>query len=201
MKLVTIKTATATDRQLLDFARTFLQIDGVQPNSSRETLLSKIAKVHQHDTVTVVSTDDEAPEPEHNAPPARVVPDVLDDGLRMDTDSRSDPTYTIILQQQSGLGNFGKRPVPVGVNGRVMLIPRGIEVTIPARFFLALREAVESKFEDVVDQDNPTKVERVETETLSYPFQIVKQPTQAELDTWAKAKADKMSKRSTKQAA
>lgn len=57
-----------------------------------------------------------------------------------------------------------KQPVPIGVNGRVIRIKRGEQVTIPERFVHALRNAVQQ----IRDADSG-EMRDVE----AYPFQIL----------------------------
>lgn len=188
MKLSTIPLNDASDRQLVDYARTFLQLD-VHPNAKRETVLAKIGQgAPGNDQCTIVLAEVEVEEERRQ--PTEAVREALlnDDGRRFDVASQDDPRFTIIIQEQGGLGNFGKRAVPVACNGRTMLIPRGKECTIPARYYYVLKEAMENHIEDVPNEDNPSKVDRVETEVMSYPFQIVKMPSQAELDAWNEKK-------------
>lgn len=188
MKLSTIPLADASDRQLVDYARTFLQLD-VHPNAKRETVLSKISQGAPGNEQCTIVLPDLEPEPELRQPVPAVREVLLnDDGRRFDIASQEDPRFTIIIQEQGGLGNFGKRAVPVACNGRTMLIPRGKECTIPARYYYVLKEAMENHIEDVPMEDNPSKVERVETEVMSYPFQIIRMPSQAELDAWNEKK-------------
>ncbi|MBF0175715.1 MAG: hypothetical protein HQL63_02530 [Magnetococcales bacterium] len=71
-------------------------------------------------------------------------------------------TVRIHLQRSDGKG--GDRPVPVAVNGSLMLIPRGKAVRVPRKFVEALQNAKTTHFEqDEHGEFHPR-------ETLSYPF-------------------------------
>lgn len=71
----------------------------------------------------------------------------------------------IIIQRSDEVG--GDEAVPVGVNGRVMLIPRGEPVTIPLAYFEVLQNAVTHRYESLRDGGlNP-----VPRAVPMYPFQ------------------------------
>jgi hypothetical protein len=61
----------------------------------------------------------------------------------------------------------GDEPVPIGVNGRVMLVPRGDIVEIPLTYFNVLKNAVKDIYESLPDGGmNP-----VPRKVPAYPFQ------------------------------
>lgn len=72
----------------------------------------------------------------------------------------------ILIQRQSGNGN--DQPVPIGVNGSVMFVPRGVEVEIPWIYYHALSNAVQQEF-DPDDQDGLKKARDIPT----YPYSVI----------------------------
>jgi len=67
----------------------------------------------------------------------------------------------------------GDRDVPVGVNGKVFLIKRGIEVEVPRSVVEVLKNAKETRWEWVPSNNHPQGGELVSREALSYPFSVV----------------------------
>jgi hypothetical protein len=199
MKLATISIEAADDRQLLNYLRTFLNIE-TSAQASRQTLISKIEQAMPGiKEITALVESDDVPEPA--APPVATEEqrqnagvNYKDDGVLLDVGSTNDPRVKLIIHEQQGMGNFGKRAVPVAVNGRTMLIPRNQEVSIPYRFFEALNAAKETSYEDVADEDNPRKVERIETTAHSYPFTVLERPSQAAIAAWHKRAEDEQKK-------
>ena len=63
----------------------------------------------------------------------------------------------------------GDQPVPVAVNGRAMLIPRGERVEVPESYVKVLEHAIEYRY-DERDLGNGQK-EMVRREVPAYPFQ------------------------------
>ena len=64
----------------------------------------------------------------------------------------------------------GSDDVQVGVNGSVMLVPRGKDVDIPYRYYEALKNAVADKYEMMPDGKSMNPVPR---KVPAYPFQVV----------------------------
>ena len=79
--------------------------------------------------------------------------------------SKSD-MVRLILSEQSGAG--GDRPVPVGVNGKIMLIPRGEEVEIPRSYFEVLKAAQTQ----ITNQESEHGILKTR-DVSSYPFQLL----------------------------
>lgn len=105
----------------------------------------------------------------------------------VDKTSDGDPKVVIHIPKQAGPG--GERHVPVAVNGRLMLIPRAQNVEIPYRFYEALRNAVETRYEEVPAKgDQPSYLRPIEV--LSYPFHAVRMPDAAEIEAWRKPQDD-----------
>lgn len=76
--------------------------------------------------------------------------------------------YMIFIPEEDKPG--GQEPVPVGVNGSVMLIPRGKDVPVPVEFVLALRNAVMDIYDPVTEGYGGIRKPR---HVPAYPFQIV----------------------------
>ena len=70
--------------------------------------------------------------------------------------SRSQKKIRVVINPQEG--SDGKFDVPLGVNGRVLLVKRGVEVAIPEEYFFVLRDA---KVDQLVR--NPGEEEQVIT--------------------------------------
>lgn len=99
----------------------------------------------------------------------------------VDKSSEGDPKVTIHIPRQSGPG--GDRHVPVSVNGRLMLIPRARNVEIPYRYYEALNNAIEARYEEVPARgDQPADMKR--TDVHSYPFHVLRMPAAAEVEAW-----------------
>ena len=84
------------------------------------------------------------------------------------------PSDKIRLILSEGNGAGGASPVPVGVNGKIMLIPRGEEVEIPRTYFNVLKDAISR----VTYQEGETGTIK-SRDVASYPFQILSDPVQA----------------------
>lgn len=67
----------------------------------------------------------------------------------------------------------GDRDVPVGVNGKLYLIQRGVDVEVPAEVVEVLRNAVETRWEQRKDPENPLRSQMIRRDTHAYPFSIV----------------------------
>lgn len=91
--------------------------------------------------------------------------------------SKNDPKVRLIINETPGPG--GKRAIFVSCNGVAMLIPRGEEVDVPYRYYLILKAAVMTAYE----QDDET-FDIIGREVASYPFQVVRLPTHEEMQPW-----------------
>jgi hypothetical protein len=144
-----IPIAEATEEQLRAFAETHLGIS-IHANSKIETLRAKVSAAWNKDEITV---SDDAPEPRLER---RVAPV-----------SASNGKVKLIIQRTDEAG--GDEPVPVGVNGRVMLIPRGEEVEVPQSYFEVLKNAIKHIYEPLKDGGiNP-----VPRKVAMYPYQRI----------------------------
>jgi hypothetical protein len=162
----------ASDAQIEAFVDT-LQLDrtGI---TGRSNLLALLATAHEDDFIFVNDVvidlggqDDEAlPEPQQTP--------------SFGTAYESDPKWRVVLGTTDMPG--GKQPVPVGVNGKVVVIQRNMTVDVPHRFYLALQSAVRG----TVTQDAKTR-EIIEGQITNYPItQILKAPSEQEIADWEK---------------
>jgi len=146
----------ATQEQLLTFARNTLGLN-LPPNTKKETLLGKIKVVWEKDYL-LVSAKQSEPEQQVAGTPIPIT-----DGQQPPESSK----VRIIIQPTEEAG--GNDPVQVGVNGKVMLIPRGEEVDIPLSYFEVLKHAITYKYGSNPDGSlNP-----VARKVPLYPFQRV----------------------------
>ncbi len=91
--------------------------------------------------------------------------------------SETDPKVRMFINEAEGAG--GQRAVFVSVNNVPMLIPRGEEVDVPYRYYLALKAAIST----VHEQDENT-YEILSRNVPSYPFQVIRLPTDKEMEPW-----------------
>lgn len=166
----------ANVEELKAFANGVLGIEVHPATTKVESVLAKIQPAWPHDYIMVDDQAEPSPEVEQGAPPPRV------DGQTPagKTPAADDPKVTVVISEQPVPG--GKRPVAVGHNGVFMLIPRGTPQVIPYRYFLVLRDAVETQY----SEDEHNEGEFIETIGYSYPFQVLKGPTEEEEEAWRK---------------
>jgi hypothetical protein len=170
--------AEATEAQLREFAQNVLglAIDHKTKGDKRRAAIGRAWPNQDHILVADTAPPAEAPAPaldiNHTAVPATKA--------MVDRTSGLDPKVKINISREAGPG--GDRAVPVSVNGVAMVIPRGEDVTVPYRFYLALRNAITT----LVEQD-PNTLEEFRRDTPSYPFQVVGPlPSEAEIAAWSK---------------
>ena len=84
------------------------------------------------------------------------------------------PGHARIVLHRDPTPGHKNSPVQVGVNGRLLHIPRGVQVDVPIPFINALNDArsVMPRQQQGATRDNPAGMYKDE-ELLSYPFQIV----------------------------
>jgi len=146
----------ASDAELRSFANDTLGLN-LPPNTKTDTLRGKIRLAWDKDFVLTDDDPVDAPTQEGDAP----VPITESQALPKEGYRR------IILQETDD--SDGMEPVPVGVNGKIMLVPRGKEVDIPEAYYHVLCNAITHKFDALPDggiNPDPRKVPL-------YPFQLV----------------------------
>ena len=78
---------------------------------------------------------------------------------------------TIMIHKTGEKG--GDRDVPIGVNGRISLVQRGVEVEVPRSVLEVLKNAKETRWEWVPNNSHPQGGELVSREAHAYPFSVV----------------------------
>lgn len=144
-----IPLAQASEEQLRVFAETHLGIV-IPPGSKIEALRAKVAAAWNKDEIVI---QDDAPKSQSEGRRAAHV--------------SANGKVKLIIQRTDDAG--GDEPVPVGVNGRVMLVPRGEEVEIPQPYFEVLKNAVKHIYEPLKDGGiNP-----IPRKVAMYPYQRI----------------------------
>lgn len=84
------------------------------------------------------------------------------------------PGHARIVLHKDPTPGHSNSHVPVGLNGRTLLVPRGTPVDVPIPFLGVLRDAVQLTRRQVSEPDG-THLQGVvaEEELLSFPFQII----------------------------
>ncbi len=138
----------ASDAELAEFARNTLGLN-VPGNITRAKLVSNIEACWSQPHIALEDGEAAPAAVESVAPP---VEDVTPGHVKVFVNST----------EEAG----GSDPIPVGVNGKVMLVPRDAEVEIPVKYYLVLRNANAAKYKvlknergDEIGLDpNPTMV-------------------------------------------
>lgn len=161
----------ASDQQVEDFLD-MMQLDRSE-TTGRANLLALLATVHDEDhiIVSVNEGSDQADQNEEAMPEPQQFPS-------FGQAYKSDPIWRMKIGTTPMPG--GKQPVPVGVNGVVVVIQRDMVVDVPHRFYLALQAAIQH----TVTQNSKTRAIE-EGEVSNYPItQIVKAPSPEEIAEW-----------------
>lgn len=154
-KTVPLKEATA--EQMRTFAKNSLGM-AFPANTKEETMRAKIASAWAKPEIPVASADADDADALPPSPPRPVTAEQQKPGKKM---------VRIIIAQTEEPG--GADPVPVGVNGSVMIIPRGKEVDIPLAYFEVLKNAVQDRY--VTDEEGNILAEP--RKVPAYPWQRV----------------------------
>ena len=170
---IKIAVAMATEDQLRWFATNQLNLE-VSPKDNAAKLKVAIARAWDDTDITVPADIGGKSAP---APAARKV----DVAALVPKDSHRDPKVTILVNRQEGPG--GDRPVEVGVNGTLILIPRGEPVTVAYRYYEALKNAVQTIYDQGADGEISAR------DVHAYPFQVITMPDRSEVDAWITAQA------------
>ena len=150
-----IPISEATEQQLRDFASTHLQLD-IHHNAKLETVRSKVEQAWDKDEIFVDAPEEadmsgQAPQPVLNSqqpcPPGFV---------------------RIRIHQTEEPG--GDEDVPIGVNGKINLVQREKDVTIPHEYYEALTRAIEYRYEMLPDGVNMNPVPR---QIQKYPHSVI----------------------------
>ena len=168
---VKIKLADASTEQLRWFAGSYLNLE-VSPSDNANALRVAISRAWDDSEISVPSDmggDAKKPSPRKVAAPAP-------GAALAPKDSSRDPRVTLIISRQDGPG--GDRPVEVGVNGTLILIPRGEPSTVAYRYYEALKNAVQTVYEQTSDGDI------IGRDVHTYPFQVTNMPSEAAVQAW-----------------
>lgn len=163
----------ASDAQLRSFASDFLQLDLSKSCDTRAKLLAEIGKAWKQPFINVAVSDS----PLQNDQAEAAKPQSKHIGIL--AKYKHDPLVELEIQSTSYPG--GDQPAPVNVNGGNLLIPREVRVTIPYRFYLALK----GSHEVGTTQDKDT-FEFHHRKFTNYPMTVFKVPSEAEIAEWHK---------------
>lgn len=167
-KLDQKKIIQASDAELRDFAELTLQLD-LAGATNRHDIEAKIKSTWPQDFILVEVSD---------------MPDVAedqDDSARAQARQRvgglryqDDPKCLVLISATELPG--GKDPVPVGCNGDIVVLQRGMEIELPYRFLGVLLDAVRIS----VSQD-PKTLEFSYSKFTNYPLQVLERPSKQEI--------------------
>lgn len=148
----------ATAEQLRQYAANVLGLD-IHPNAKRETILARIMAV-TGDALTEIDVD-EGPDADLpvGAPPQPA------------TTQQHGPTpgkVRVIINTVDEPG--GSEPVPLSVNGRAMLVPRGRQVDIPSHYFEVLKNATKMVYDPSPEPEGGLLPPRI---VPMYPYQRI----------------------------
>ena len=152
-----IQLTDATADQCREFANNTLGLN-LPVNTKPETVRAKIAASWDKDFIMV---EPEAKvDKQEGAAPTPVTAEQAEVKPKM-------VRIHINVTEESG----GNEDVPVGVNGKVMLIPRGKDVDIPEPYFLVLQNAIAHKWDALPGGGMAPEPRKVPM----YPFQVISQ--------------------------
>lgn len=151
-----VNLADATQPELIEFAQSTLGIM-IPGNAKRETALAKVMSAWpDKDYILLEAKEEQAPLSGQAPKPATAV------------QGGPPPGYVrIIVQRQEGAG--GDDPIPLGVNGKIMLVERGKESDIKDAYFRVLENAVKHVYESLTDGGINPEARKVAT----YPYQVI----------------------------
>lgn len=157
----------ATTAQLRDFASLHLGLD-IRPSAKHETVLARVQSAWDKEEIIVYGeTEDER----QSGPKPEPVTEEQRQKMRQQGDGKI--RLLIGVTEEPG----GEEPVPVGINGRVMLIPRDKEVAVPLPYFRALEQAITFKYIQQVDErGNDAGLNPAPRKVPLYPFQLLSTP-------------------------
>ena len=139
----------ASGPQMRKFASAVLGMEFPRTEAN-ESVRAKIASAWNKDEIDVI--EDAAPM-EGTVAPVTIL-------------AKKNSKVKIRISRTEGAG--GKDPVPAGVNGKIMLIPRGLDVEIPKSYFEVLTHAIIHVFEPLEDGKG---IDPIPREVPAYPFQ------------------------------
>lgn len=186
-KISQVHLLEATPEQRFTFASQFLGLD-VTAGEDDNSVMAKIEAAQPGtETIFVMEADPEVIEMIGSAPQpvTQEQQEAAPTGDRMrGTLGHADPRVTIQINTEERNGETYDRDVPVGVNGTVWLIKRGVPATIPLRVYEALKLAVRDNI-----THNPNTGDETVTQVPSVQMSVLDMPSRAEQEEW-RAKTD-----------
>lgn len=152
----------ANEGQLRQFATMVLGIS-INASAGIDTIRARVAEAWQKDWIAV--DDEAAPDGAvvHGHSPNPVTDEQHKPGL--DKEGKRLVRIHINVTEETG----GDRAIQVGVNGKIMLIPRGKNVDIPEPYYHVLTHAISYKYDALKDGGiNPTP-----RKVPLYPHQVL----------------------------
>lgn len=157
----------ATEAQLRDFAQNHLGIE-ISENEKRASILTKIQAAYTKEDITVTDHDGPADKSTEVKQP-KAATSAKTQVQRAKTSQKGEKMVRLMIQRTEGPG--GADDVPLGCNGKVMLVPRGRIVEIPERYYEVLKNAIKHVYDPLPEGGlNP-----VPREVPEFPFQVYDQ--------------------------
>ena len=152
-----VKIADATADQLREFGNLYLGL-AFDRDTPVDVMRTQIGKAVQKSTITV------GIDPKPRVRPREAA--AQSDGEAVQSD------YVVIrIQSQNEPG--GEQPVPVGVNGSVMLIPRDQDARIPRSYYEVLKNAVVDRYEPEIVNGLMVGMKSEPRRIPAYPVQLI----------------------------
>ena len=172
-KMIRIPIARATDAQIRDFC----DVQQLElSKTTRSAMLATLSAAWEHDYLLAPAPDpsEAAGERERVSPTAQ---QRVSTGLGED-----DPKWLVEIGETEMIG--GKDPVPVGVNGRAVVLQRNMRIELPHRYKLALDLAIR----ETVEQDERSH-EISTSRVRNYPLTVLEKPSEEAILAWEKRTA------------
>lgn len=148
----TVSLDKATGAEMRAFASSHLGMD-FKFNDANEKVRAAIRQAWNKDEIVVDEPDEPSAQTGTPPGPAQAAKEGDAEKVRV----------IIHITEESG----GEESVPLGVNGRVMLVPRGKEEDLPPAYFEVLKNAVRHVFDALPDGGMSSVPRKVQ----AYPFQ------------------------------
>lgn len=179
-KMISIPIAGATEQQLRDFADVQqYDISSVRPGDIGG-LLAVIGAAWPGDSILAVAPEFDtvaAASPFAQETPVSII---AQNSLTGGTGA-NDPKVIIKIGQTPYPG--GKDPVPLGHNGKTVVLQRNLLTELPYRYYLVLLDAMRGDLTQEEDKDGKMG-ELLDTEFTNYPLQQVTLPSPEEIRAW-----------------
>lgn len=183
---IEVQLSDATPKQLRWYLTNTLGIE-VVPTSQRQHLVSKLMAAAPDVTSIAVPPDligEEAP-----SFPGAVAKPAVAQGAEpvasreeITDHPRFDPRVELLVLPTAD--KLRTKNCVVSVNGVQWVLERGKPMAVPYRVYEALNAAVENKWEEVGSDPDTKRPIREMTQSHSYPFQLIRMPTDEEVQAW-----------------